>query len=67
MKETLTVLEDKVNNAECMSDLLEKSRYYRDEVITLMNKLRTDVDSMEEVLSKEAWPIPTYTDLLFGI
>ena len=67
VKETLTVLEDKVNNAECMSDLLEKSRYYRDEVITLMNKLRTDVDSMEEVLSKEAWPIPTYTDLLFGI
>ena len=67
VKLTLTVLEEKVNNAEGISDSLEKARYYRDEVLVLMNELRKDVDSMEGVLSKEAWPIPTYTDLLFGI
>ena len=67
VKLTLTVLEEKVNNAEGITDSLEKARYYRDEVLVLMNELRKDVDSMEGVLSKEAWPIPTYTDLLFGI
>ena len=32
-----------------------------------MNELRSYVDMMEEVVSKDSWPIPTYTDLLFGI
>ena len=67
VKETLNVLEEKTIHAETISDSLEKAKYYRDEVLVLMNELRNSVDSMEGVLSKDAWPIPTYTDLLFGI
>ena len=51
----------KINNS------YEKACYYRDKILVLMNELRDAVDMMEEVVSKEAWPIPTYTDLLFGI
>ena len=67
VKLTLTSLEDKVNNAETLTDSYEKAKYYRDHVLVLMNELRRSVDSMEGVVSKQAWPIPTYTDLLFGI
>ena len=66
-KQYITSLEDEMNNAESITDSLSKAYYYRDKILVLMNELRSIVDMMEEVVSKEAWPIPTYTDLLFGI
>ena len=66
-KQYIVTLEDEVNNAENVTDSLAKAYYYRDKILVLMNDLRKVVDMMEEVVSKEAWPIPTYTDLLFGI
>lgn len=66
-KQYLVALEDEMNTAESITDTLTKAYYYRDKILVLMNDLRKVVDMMEEVVSKEAWPIPTYTDLLFGI
>ena len=66
-KKIMVNLEEEVDNAESIEDALEKAIYYRDKILVLMNELREVVDKMEEVISKDAWPIPTYTDLLFGI
>ena len=41
--------------------------YYKDSVIPKMEALRRVVDSMEVLTSREAWPIPTYGDIIFKI
>lgn len=41
--------------------------YYKDNVIPRMDALRRLVDSMEVLTSREAWPIPTYSDIIFKI
>ena len=66
-KRVVDQLEYEVSNAESQEDLLSKAVYYRDKILPIMKELRFYVDKMEEVVSKDAWPIPTYTDLLFGI
>lgn len=66
-KKIIVFLEEEVIIAEKIIDSLEKACYYRDRILASMNELREVVDMMEEVVSKDAWPIPTYTDLLFGI
>ncbi len=33
----------------------------------MMQELRQTVDTIEESVDAEYWPIPTYIDLLFGI
>ena len=43
------------------------SVYYRDKILPVMEKLRTDADALECLVSNEFWPMPTYGDLLFGI
>ena len=60
-------LEEGIKTAETITDSLEKASFYRDKILSSMNELREVVDMMEEVISKDAWPIPTYIDLLFGI
>ena len=45
----------------------EKAVYYRDKVLPAMEALRTPADTLEVLLGKDFWPMPTYTDLMFGI
>ena len=45
----------------------ERSVYYKDEVLPVMDKLRSAADGLENVVSADYWPIPTYGDLLFGV
>ncbi len=40
---------------------------YRSVILEDMNLLRAAVDSMEEIAAADAWPYPTYGDLLFGV
>ena len=66
-KRVVVLLEHEVATVELEENLLLKATYYRDKILPIMNELRSYVDMMEEVVSKDSWPIPTYTDLLFGI
>ncbi len=51
--------------------LLEAGRgqavFYRDEVKTTMEQLRTPVDRLEMIVDKELWPMPSYGDLIFEV
>ena len=40
---------------------------YRDEVLPLMDEVRTACDALETMTSPQYWPFPTYGKLLFGI
>lgn len=56
-----------VSKAEKIDDMTEKSRFYHDSVIRLMEDIRCYADSAESVVSKDCWPYPSYGDLLFKI
>ncbi|OUP57459.1 glutamine synthetase III [Butyricicoccus pullicaecorum] len=43
------------------------SRYYRDEVLPAMKDARKLADELENLVSKEYWPFPTYSDILFYV
>ncbi|MBP3705539.1 MAG: glutamine synthetase type III, partial [Clostridia bacterium] len=49
------------------SDVIELAFYYKDQVIPVMNELRTYVDGMETMMASDAWPYPTYADLMFRV
>ena len=45
----------------------EAAFYYKDTVEAKMTALRKVVDEMEVLTSREAWPMPTYGDMIFKI
>ena len=45
----------------------EAAFYYRSYVIPKMDALRKVVDEMEGLTKREAWPMPTYGDIIFKI
>ena len=48
-------------------EALEKALAWKDEVLVVLNKVRSVSDILETKVESKYWPIPTYTDLLFGI
>ncbi|MDR1467150.1 MAG: glutamine synthetase III [Oscillospiraceae bacterium] len=68
-RELLTRTEnlEKAVDFKKISDLAKRATYYQDSVIGAMNKLREVVDKLEDIVSKEFWPYPTYSDLLFSV
>ena len=60
-------LEDALVAAEGIQDLTEKSFLLRDRVLPVMGALRAACDDMESVTGDDAWPIPTYGELLYGV
>ena len=64
---TVQALETALSQTKAVKDVTTRAVYYKDVVLTLMKKLRADVDALEDVVSADYWPIPTYGDLLFGV
>ena len=44
-----------------------QATYYHTEVVPAMDALRTPVDKLEMIVDKEAWPMPSYGDLIFEV
>ena len=44
-----------------------QATYYHTEVVSAMDALRTPVDKLEMIVDKEAWPMPSYGDLIFEV
>ena len=60
-------LEDALVAAEGIKDLTDKSFHLHDKVLPVMGALRAACDDMETVTADDAWPIPTYGELLYGV
>lgn len=68
MKKNIVALEKVQSEAENMhGDTFKQAVFYRDNVFTAINALRADADSLETVVDKDLWPLPTYADLLFNL
>ena len=44
-----------------------QARYYHFDVVPAMDALRAPVDKLEMIVDKEAWPMPSYGDLMFEV
>ena len=44
-----------------------QATYYHKEVAPAMDALRAPVDKLEMIVDKEAWPMPSYGDLIFEV
>ena len=61
------ILSKKVNNLSEIEEWNSKAEWCRDEVIPAMNELRKACDSIEPLVDKNAWPMPSYTEILHRI
>ena len=66
-KSALDHLNAVTEKALTMGEGEEKARYYYFEVTTAMEALRAPVDKLEMIVDKEAWPMPSYGDLIFEV
>ncbi len=46
---------------------IDNAVYYLNTVIPAMNSLRYSADCLEQLTAKQAWPFPTYKELLFDL
>ncbi|MGN1193036.1 MAG: glutamine synthetase III [Dorea sp.] len=60
----LIVITDK---AAEMEEGEAQARYYHFDVVPAMDALRAPVDKLEMIVDKEAWPMPSYGDLMFEV
>jgi len=63
----VTLLYDALCEAEEKQDPLDKARFFKDAVLTIMGELRSLADELELLVSRKHWPFPTYGDLLFSV
>ena len=62
--ETLKVVTDQ---AAAMEEGEDQARFYHFDVVPAMEALRAPVDELEMIVDKEAWPMPSYGDLIFEV
>jgi glutamine synthetase len=66
LKAATVALEEKVEGAHALADDIPAwSKYYHDEVFGSFDAVRKPADELEKELPKDAWPFPTYEQLLF--
>lgn len=62
---------DRLKKAECeaaaVTDAVKRAEAYCENVIPIMEELRSSVDAMEPLTSSEYWPLPTYGDMMFRV
>ena len=46
---------------------IDAARYYRDEVASRLEEMRSIIDRMEPLVGADCWPYPTYADILFSV
>ncbi|OVE78344.1 glutamine synthetase type III [bacterium F11] len=63
----LKKLELETMKAQDIMEIEEKANAYRDVVFVAQEKLRSDIDGLEAIISKDQWPVPSYADMLFKL
>ena len=60
-------LQTSLEISKTFTDISEQAMFYKNDILSCMNKLRSVVDIAETLTAKEYWPLPSYTDLLYSI
>lgn len=65
--EEVNELENRLSEAKEKTELCEQAFYYRDRIVPAMETLRSTVDRMEGLTDSNAWPYPSYSDIIFSV
>ena len=66
-KKALEALKVVTDQAAAMEEGEDQARFYHFDVVPAMEALRAPVDALEMIVDKEAWPMPSYGDLIFEV
>ena len=66
-KKALEALKVVTDQAAAMEEGEDQARFYHFDVVPAMEALRAPVDKLEMIVDKEAWPMPSYGDLMFEV
>ncbi|WP_310602398.1 glutamine synthetase III family protein, partial [Anaerosporobacter sp.] len=66
-KTAVTKLQEVIAEAATKEEGAEQANYFKDVVFQAMANLRSPIDALELIVDKEAWPVPTYGELLFEV
>ena len=66
-KAALVSLTELTAEAATIEDVEKQARFFHDSIVPAMAALRAPVDKLEMIVDKEAWPMPSYGDLLFEV
>jgi len=65
--DAITALEALLVEAQGIEDVPAQAKAYFEKVRPGMDAVRAQADSLEKLVSKEAWPLPGYEELLFTL
>jgi glutamine synthetase len=63
----IDALEHALAGADEDADILVQATYYKDNIITSMEKLRATVDTLEAIVDSGYWPLPSYGEILYSV
>ena len=66
-KAALDVLVKVTDEAAAKEEGEVQANFYHSDVVPAMEALRAPVDKLEMIVDKEAWPMPSYGDLIFDV
>lgn len=66
MSDTCTQLELELKNLDAISELVDRSKFAQETIKPILCTLRTYCDDVESELSSNAYPLPTYSEMLFN-
>ena len=66
-KVALENLKKYMDNAAEITDVTAHAKYMHEVVVPAMESLRKPIDTLEMIVDKDLWPMPSYGDLLFEV
>ena len=66
-KKALYALVKVTDEAASKGEGAVQANFYHSDVFPAMEALRAPVDKLEMIVDKEAWPMPSYGDLIFEV
>ncbi len=66
-RRALEGLKEAAAQAVAIKNAREQAFFYKDVVMKAMEELRTPIDTLEMMVDKEIWPVPSYGELAFEI
>jgi len=65
--DALQHLQECVEHSNALDGVQEMANYCHDVIAPAMRALREPIDSLELIVDKDIWPVPTYGDLMFEV
>ncbi|MCM1507125.1 MAG: glutamine synthetase III [Ruminococcus flavefaciens] len=60
-------LEVQVNQACEIKEILPQARFFREKVLSEMERMRTTSDTIERIMPSSQWPVPDYSEMIYNV